>query len=380
VGIGGVAGVAGETELVARLDDGAGMGESRIEAAGLHVGIEDDDITMLDEVVVAGAIGNGRGELAEDGVGRDAIDNHHDGAIGNGADGFAPDAPVFILRAIGAGKDLAPLVGVGVEGLDADVMSVDLGAIAAIGPVDGAGDDVFADAEVGLMEGEEEAGGAGGGDVGGEVEGDVGGRGEVIAGDAHRDLGAGGSGQEDFVIGVTVDDAVGPELGVAGGDIETGDCPRVRKGVRRVGETLQEMLVGFLSYGLGLPKNFIASHMDVLTGTDFFTVEVLTLNAFAERWVRSIKQECLSKLILFGETSLRRALTEYIDHHHFERNHQGKNNLLLFSSLAGPPSSTRRNVRCRERLRGRLGFTPMTFDSLTLRPANRTSRLPDSRH
>jgi hypothetical protein len=61
VGIGGVAGVAGETELVARLDDGAGMGESRIEAAGLHVGIEDDDITMLDEVVVAGAIGNGRG-------------------------------------------------------------------------------------------------------------------------------------------------------------------------------------------------------------------------------------------------------------------------------------------------------------------------------
>jgi putative transposase len=54
------------------------------------------------------------------------------------------------------------------------------------------------------------------------------------------------------------------------------------------------------------------------------------LNAFAERWVCSTKQECLSKLNLLGETSLRRALTEYIDHHHFERNHQGKNNLLLF--------------------------------------------------
>ena len=48
------------------------------------------------------------------------------------------------------------------------------------------------------------------------------------------------------------------------------------------------------------------------------------LNAFAERWVNSIRQECLSKLILFGEASLRRALTEYIEHHHFERNHQGK--------------------------------------------------------
>jgi hypothetical protein len=53
-------------------------------------------------------------------------------------------------------------------------------------------------------------------------------------------------------------------------------------------------------------------------------------NAFAERWMCSIRQECLSKLILFGKASLRRALIEYIDHHHFERNHQGKGNLLLF--------------------------------------------------
>jgi hypothetical protein len=45
------------------------------------------------------------------------------------------------------------------------------------------------------------------------------------------------------------------------------------------------------------------------------------LNAFAERWVCSICRECLSKLILFGEASLRRALNEYIEHHHFERFH-----------------------------------------------------------
>jgi putative transposase len=54
------------------------------------------------------------------------------------------------------------------------------------------------------------------------------------------------------------------------------------------------------------------------------------LNAFAERWVRSIKTECLSKLILFGEASLRRAVTQFIEHYHLERPHQGKGNQLLF--------------------------------------------------
>jgi hypothetical protein len=54
------------------------------------------------------------------------------------------------------------------------------------------------------------------------------------------------------------------------------------------------------------------------------------LNAYAERWVRSVKEECLSKVILFGERSLRRALNQYVDHYHEERNHQGKDNVLLF--------------------------------------------------
>src|SRR6516225_2100636 len=48
------------------------------------------------------------------------------------------------------------------------------------------------------------------------------------------------------------------------------------------------------------------------------------LNAYAERWVRSAKEECLSKLVLFGESSLRRALSDFVDHYHAERNHQGK--------------------------------------------------------
>src|SRR5215472_10184436 len=54
------------------------------------------------------------------------------------------------------------------------------------------------------------------------------------------------------------------------------------------------------------------------------------LNAYAERWVRSAKDECLSKLILFGGRSLRRAMKEYVEHYHTERNHQGKGNVLVF--------------------------------------------------
>jgi len=78
------------------------------------------------------------------------------------------------------------------------------------------------------------------------------------------------------------------------------------------------------------------------------------LNAYAERWVRSVKEECLSKVILFGERSLRRALSEYRDHFHAERNHQGKGNVLLFPRVndrqrEGP-------VRCRERLGGLLRY------------------------
>ena len=48
--------------------------------------------------------------------------------------------------------------------------------------------------------------------------------------------------------------------------------------------------------------------------------------AFAERFVRSIKDECLDRMILFGEASLRQALRDYVTHSHAERNHQGVDN------------------------------------------------------
>ena len=80
------------------------------------------------------------------------------------------------------------------------------------------------------------------------------------------------------------------------------------------------------------------------------------LNAFAERWVRSVKQECLSRLILFGEAALRRALTEFANHYHAERNHQGKDNKLLFPCPPRSTSYSQGTVRCQERLGGLLKY------------------------
>jgi transposase InsO family protein len=80
------------------------------------------------------------------------------------------------------------------------------------------------------------------------------------------------------------------------------------------------------------------------------------LNAFAERWVRSVKEECLSKLILFGERSLKRALHHYEMHYHQERNHQGKDNLLLFPLPLQPLRRKQGILRCRERLGGLLKY------------------------
>ena len=74
------------------------------------------------------------------------------------------------------------------------------------------------------------------------------------------------------------------------------------------------------------------------------------LNAYAERWVKSVKDECLSRLIFFGEASLRRALHEYLTHFHHERNHQGKGNVLLFPVPSEQVHPEDGPVRCRERL------------------------------
>jgi hypothetical protein len=81
------------------------------------------------------------------------------------------------------------------------------------------------------------------------------------------------------------------------------------------------------------------------------------LNAYAERWVRSVKEEALSQLILFGERSLQYVLTEYVTHFHQERPHQGKGNVVLMPTVTSAQVTTRgAPIRCRERLGGLLKY------------------------
>ena len=71
-------------------------------------------------------------------------------------------------------------------------------------------------------------------------------------------------------------------------------------------------------------------------------------NAYAERFVLSIKSECLNRMIFFGESSLRRAIAAYLEHYHTERAHQGLGN----ERIDGNAGSCVGEIRCRERLGG----------------------------
>jgi transposase InsO family protein len=77
------------------------------------------------------------------------------------------------------------------------------------------------------------------------------------------------------------------------------------------------------------------------------------LNAFAERFVRSIKEECLSRMIFFGQASLQHAIRQFMAHYHTERNHQGLENRLL-----QPVSTTllHHPIQRRQRLGGILSY------------------------
>ena len=78
------------------------------------------------------------------------------------------------------------------------------------------------------------------------------------------------------------------------------------------------------------------------------------LNAFCERWVLSVKTELLSRLVIFGEEGLRRALSEYVAHFHEERNHQGLGNVIPFPRRDHAADSG--EAKCSERLGGLLKF------------------------
>ena len=75
-------------------------------------------------------------------------------------------------------------------------------------------------------------------------------------------------------------------------------------------------------------------------------------NAHAERFVRSIKEECLDRMILLGERHFQRAVAEFVAHYHRERNHQGLENALI----DGPPAVRGGRVHRQQRLGGLLNY------------------------
>jgi transposase InsO family protein len=76
-------------------------------------------------------------------------------------------------------------------------------------------------------------------------------------------------------------------------------------------------------------------------------------NAHAERFVRSIKQECLHRVIPLGERHFRQTLSEYVEHYHHERNHQGLSNKLIEGIV---PTRRQGRIRRRARLGGLLNY------------------------
>jgi putative transposase len=76
-------------------------------------------------------------------------------------------------------------------------------------------------------------------------------------------------------------------------------------------------------------------------------------NAHAERFVRSIKEACLNRMIPFGERYLRRTIAAYVEHYQRERNHRGIENALI---LGTPATSTVGRIRRRPRLGGLLNY------------------------
>ena len=119
--------------------------------------------------------------------------------------------------------------------------------------------------------------------------------------------------------------------------------------------------------GLLLGKRYLIHDRDPLFTTEFqkMLAEVgiesvklpprsPNLNAHAERFVRTIKESCLDRLILFGEGSLRTAVREFVAHYHLERNHQGLGNQLIAPGIK--LTDCHGTIRRRQRLGGMLNY------------------------
>jgi putative transposase len=133
------------------------------------------------------------------------------------------------------------------------------------------------------------------------------------------------------------------------------------KWMKQVGRNLTDCVDGFLAGYRYLIHDrsslFTKEFRSILQSGGVKTLKLPArspnLNAFAERFVRTIKSECLDRMILIGEGSLRRAVDQFCDHYHRERNHQGLENNIIEPEFG---SDVEGEVTCRERLGGLLRY------------------------
>jgi putative transposase len=104
---------------------------------------------------------------------------------------------------------------------------------------------------------------------------------------------------------------------------------------------------------------YTAEFLETLRGAGVQSVKLPpqspNLNAHAERFVRTIKESCLGRMILFGEGSLRKVISEFVAHYHLERNHQGLGNRLIMVPES-EMSILQGSIRRRSRLGGMLNY------------------------
>ncbi len=100
----------------------------------------------------------------------------------------------------------------------------------------------------------------------------------------------------------------------------------------------------------------LRTYLNDMTDTDVVLLPPRSpnLNAHLERYMRSLKSECLDRMIFFGRRSLERALEQFVAHYHGERNHQGLGNRII--DPGDEVGKEVGDVRCRERLGGMLRY------------------------
>ena len=126
---------------------------------------------------------------------------------------------------------------------------------------------------------------------------------------------------------------------------------------RNLGDAEEGFLIGKRYLIHDRDPLFTAEFLEILEATGVQSLKLPprspNLNAHAERFVRTIKESCLERMILFGEGSVRRAIHEFVLHHH-ERNHQGLDNRLIIPEQLVADSAAA--IQRRSRLGGMLNY------------------------